>query len=386
MSEKIIPSKKIHSLEDARKLARKRLPKMFFDFVDGASGDEKLCELNSSALDQIRLEPKVLRNVERRNLSKEFFKIKYDLPFGFAPMGMCNLTWPGADTMLAKESVINNVPTCVSMASSTSLEKMFELSKGNSWLQLYIFQDENFVMELIERAEKTGYKVLILTVDVPIQFRRAKDDKNGFTVPFKIGPKQFFDFATHPNWSISTLLYGIPKPMNYETSKKGNKFVRSESRGSTDWNTLKRIRNAWKGKLIVKGVMSEQDAIKIKEAGADGIQVSNHGGRQLESATSAINALPLIRKAVGQEFPLLFDSGIRSGGDIVRALAFGADYVMIGRPLMYAIGADGARGLRKILEIIKGELSTTLGLVGLTDINEITSDIIAQKFFKDMKY
>ena len=386
MNEKIIPSKKIHSLEDARKLAKKRLPKMFFDFVDGASGDEKLCELNSSALDQIRLEPKVLRNVERRNLSKEFFKIKYDLPFGFAPMGMCNLTWPGADTMLAKESVINNVPTCVSMASSTSLEKMFELSKGNSWLQLYIFQDENFVMELIERAEKTGYKVLILTVDVPIQFRRAKDDKNGFTVPFKIGPKQFFDFATHPNWSISTLLYGIPKPMNYETSKKGNKFVRSESRGSTDWNTLKRIRNAWKGKLIVKGVMSEQDAIKIKEAGADGIQVSNHGGRQLESATSAINALPLIRKAVGQEFPLLFDSGIRSGGDIVRALAFGADYVMIGRPLMYAIGADGARGLRKILDIIKGELSTTLGLVGLTDINEITSDIIAQKFFKDMKY
>ena len=386
MSEKIIPSKKIHSLEDARKLARKRLPKMFFDFVDGASGDEKLCELNSSALDQIRLEPKVLRNVERRNLSKEFFKIKYDLPFGFAPMGMCNLTWPGADTMLAKESVVNNIPTCVSMASSTSLEKMFELSKGNSWLQLYIFQDENFVMELIERAEKTGYKVLILTVDVPIQFRRAKDDKNGFTVPFKIGPKQFFDFATHPNWSISTLLYGIPKPMNYETSKKGNKFVRSESRGSTDWNTLKRIRNAWKGKLIVKGVMSEQDAIKIKEAGADGIQVSNHGGRQLESATSAINALPLIRKAVGQEFPLIFDSGIRSGGDIVRALAFGADYVMIGRPLMYAIGADGARGLRKILDIIKGELSTTLGLVGLTDINEITSDIIAQKFFKDMKY
>ena len=386
MSEKITPSKKIHSLEDARKLAKKRLPKMFFDFVDGASGDEKLCELNSTALDQIRLEPKVLRNVEKRNLSKEFFKIKYDLPFGFAPMGMCNLTWPGADTMLAKESVINNIPACVSMASSTSLEKMFELSEGNSWLQLYIFQDEDFVMELLERAEKTGYKVLILTVDVPIQFRRAKDDKNGFTVPFKIGPKQFLDFATHPNWSISTLLYGIPKPMNYETSKKGNKFVRSESRGSTDWDTLERIRNAWKGKLIVKGVMSHEDAIKIKEAGADAIQVSNHGGRQLESATSAINALPLIRKALGQEFPLLFDSGIRSGGDIVRALAFGADYVMIGRPLMYAIGADGARGLRKILDIIKGELSTTLGLVGLTDINEITSDIIAQKFFKDMKY
>jgi len=386
MSENITPSKKIHSLDDARELAKKRLPKMFFDFVDGAAGDEKLCELNSTALDQIRLEPKVLRNVEKRNLSKKFFNINYDLPFGFAPMGMCNLTWPGADKMLAKESIVNNIPTCVSMASTTALEQMYEFTEGRSWLQLYIFQDEKFVMELLDRAEKTGYKTLVLTVDVPIQFRRAKDDKNGFTVPFKIGPKQFFDFATHPNWSISTLLYGIPKPMNYETSKGGNKFVRSESRGSTDWETLKRIRNAWKGKLVVKGVMSQDDALKIKNEGADAIQVSNHGGRQLESATSAINALPLIRKALGPEFPLIFDSGIRSGGDIVRALAFGADYVMIGRPLMYAIGADGAQGLRKIIEIIKEELSTTLGLVGLTDINDITSEIIAQKFFKDIKY
>ena len=386
MIKKITPSKKIHSLEDARKLAKKRLPKMFFDFVDGAAGDEKLCELNSTALDQIRLEPKVLRNVEKRNLNKKIFGINYDLPFGFAPMGMCNLSWPGADKMLANESIINNIPACVSMASTTSLEKMYELTEGRSWLQLYIFQDEKFVMELLDRAKKTGYKTLVLTVDVPIQFRRAKDDKNGFTVPFRIGPKQFFDFATHPNWSISTLLYGIPKPMNYETSKSGNKFVRSESRGSTDWETLKRIRDAWEGKLVVKGVMSQEDALKIKNEGADAIQVSNHGGRQLESATSAINALPLIREALGKEFPLIFDSGIRSGGDIVRALAFGADYVMIGRPLMYAIGADGARGLRKIIEIIIGELSTTLGLVGLTDINKITSDIVAQKFFKDMKY
>ena len=385
MSE-ILPSKKIHSIKDARTVAKQRLPKVFFDFVDGASGDEKLCELNSKSLDQIRLEPKVLRNVEKRDLSKNFFDTSYDLPFGFAPMGMCNLTWPGADKMLAKESIINNIPICVSMASTTSLEEMYKLSEGRSWLQLYIFQDEDFVMELIQRAEKTGYKVLVLTVDAPIQFRKAKDDMNGFTVPFKIRTKQFFDFATHPNWSISTLLYGIPKPMNYETSKTGKKFVRSESRAATDWETLKRIRNAWKGKLVVKGVMSQQDALKIKDEGADAIQVSNHGGRQLESATSAINALPLIRKALGQEFPLIFDSGIRSGGDIVRALAFGADYVMIGRPLMYAIGADGARGLRKVLDIIKGELSTTLGLVGLTDINEITSNIIAEKFFKEIKY
>ena len=383
--EKILPSNKIFSVEDARILAKKRMPRLMFDFVDGASGDETLCEINSSALNQIRLDPRVLRNVEKRNLKKTILDIECDLPFGFSPMGMCNLTWPKADEMLANESLVNNIPNCVSMASSTSLERMFELSKGKSWIQLYNF-NENFVMEILERARQTGYKVAILTVDVPIQFRRAKDDKNGFTVPFNIGPKQILDFATHPLWSLSTLLSGIPKPMNYETSKSGNKFVRSQSRGATDWDTLKRVRDAWKGKLIVKGVMSPKDAIKVKEAGADAIQVSNHGGRQLDSALPAIEALPLIRNIVGKEFPLIFDSGIRGGSDIVRALALGANFVMLGRPLMYGIGADGSRGLKKILNIIKEELSTALGLVGLTDVNEISSEIIAEKYNPNIKY
>lgn len=383
--ETISPSNKIFSIEDARILAKKRLPRLMYDFVDGASGDETLCEINSSALNQIRLEPRVLRNVEKRNLKKTILDIECDLPFGFSPMGMCNLTWPKADEMLANESLINNIPNCVSMASSTSLERMFELSNGKSWIQLYNF-NENFVMEILERAHQTGYKVAILTVDVPIQFRRAKDDKNGFTVPFNIGPKQILDFATHPLWSLSTLLSGIPKPMNYETSKSGNKFVRSQSRGATDWDTLKRVRDAWKGKLIVKGVMSPKDAVKVKEAGADAIQVSNHGGRQLDSALPAIEALPLIRNIVGKEFPLIFDSGIRGGSDIVRALALGANFVMLGRPLMYGIGADGSRGLKKILNIIKEELSTALGLVGLTDVNEISSEIIAEKYNPNIKY
>ena len=382
----VTASKKIHSVEEARIFAKRRVPKLMFDFVDGASGDEKLCENNSKALDQIRLQPKVLRNVEKRTIKKNILGLEYDQPFGFAPMGMCNLTWPGADKMLAKESLSNNIPMCVSMASSTSLEKMYEHSKGNVWLQLYNFQDEEFVMELLERADKTGYKVAILTVDVPIQFRRAKDNRNGFTVPFNLGVKQFIDFATHPSWSISTLLGGIPKPMNYETSKRGNKFVRSESRGATDWNTLKKIREKWKGKLIIKGVMSPDDALKIKAEGADAIQVSNHGGRQLDSATSSIEALPIIRNVLGKEFPIIFDSGIRGGSDIVRALAMGADFTMIGRPLMYGIGADGAKGLKRVVDIIKDELSTALGLVGLTDIKDISSDIIAERFIRDFKY
>ena len=387
MSDNILPSQKIFSIKDARELSRKRLPKLVFDFIDGASGDEKLAEINSRALDQIRLEPKVLRNVEKRSLKKKVLGYEFDFPFGFAPMGMTNLSWPGADSMLAAESARNNIPTCVSMASTTTLEKMYELSEGRSWMQLYIFQDENFVMELLDRAKNTGYEVAILTVDVPVLSRRTRDDKNGFSYPFKIGPKQFFDFATHPIWSISTLLSGIPKPMNYVTSKSGDGiFKRKESRGSTDWDTLKRVRDKWKGKLIIKGVMSPDDAKQIKEAGADAIQVSNHGGRQLDSATAAINMLPLIRKSVGSDFPLIFDSGIRSGSDIVRALAFGADYAMIGRPVMYAMGADGRKGLRRIVEIIKEEASTTLGLVGLNDINDVTSNIVIDSTINKVNY
>ena len=387
MNELIKPSTKIHTIDDAIRLSKKRLPKLVFDFIDGASGDDKLAEINSTALDQIRLEPKVFRNVENRNLSKKIFDFHFDYPFGFAPMGMTNLSWPDADKMIAKESAYNNIPTCVSMASSTTLEDMFTFSEGHSWMQIYIFQSEEFIMELLKRAESIGYKVLILTVDVPILSRRARDDRNGFGYPFKIGPKQFLDFALHPQWSLTTLFKGAPQPMNYVTSKSGDQiFRRKESRGATDWNTLKRVRDAWKGKLIIKGVMNSEDALKIKEAGADAIQVSNHGGRQLDSATASINALPLIRKALGHDFPILFDSGIRSGSDILRALALGANFVMFGRPLMYAIGADGARGLRRIINLIKEELSTNLGLVGLTDINEVDKKIIAEKFFKDIKY
>ena len=387
MNDLIKPSTKIHTIDDAIRLSKKRLPKLVFDFIDGASGDDKLAEINSKALDQIRLEPKVFRNVENRNLSKKIFDFHFDYPFGFAPMGMTNLSWPDADKMIAKESAYNNIPTCVSMASSTTLEDMFTFSEGHSWMQIYIFQSEEFIMELLKRAESIGYKVLILTVDVPILSRRARDDRNGFGYPFKIGPKQFLDFALHPQWSLTTLFKGAPQPMNYVTSKSGDQiFRRKESRGATDWNTLKRVREAWKGKLIIKGVMNSEDAMKIKEAGADAIQVSNHGGRQLDSATASINALPLIRKALGDDFPILFDSGIRSGSDILRALALGADFVMFGRPLMYAIGADGAKGLRRIINLIKEELSTNLGLVGLTDINEVDKKIIAEKFFKDIKY
>ena len=189
----IIPSRKVHSVKDARNLARKKLPKLVFDFVDGASGDEKLSETNSLALDQLRLLPRVLINVENRSFKKNFLGFDFNYPFGFAPMGMCNLTWPGADFMLSHQSIRNNIPLCLSMAASSTLEEVYKKTEGRSWLQIYIGQDEEFVIDMLDRAKNVGYKVIILTVDVPVLSRRVRDEKNGWNVPFKMGLKQFFD-------------------------------------------------------------------------------------------------------------------------------------------------------------------------------------------------
>lgn len=371
-----MPSPHLHTVDDARRLARRRLPRMMFDFVDGAAGAEVGKDRNQAAFQDVLLQPRVLVNVEKRILSRKIFGRTMGLPFGFAPMGMCNLTWPRADQMLAAESVSRDIPMCVSTASSTTLEDMYRLTEGRAWFQLYAGESGETTMGFVDRAATAGYDVLVLTVDVPQISRRVRDLRNGFQVPFQWGPKQILDFACHPRWSIASLLAGVPKPMNYETSPDGQAFIRGESRAGVDFGFLDQLRERWSGKLVVKGVTSPDDARRIKDAGADGIYVSNHGTRQLDSAPPAISVLPAIRATVGDDYPLIFDSGIRSGEDIVKALASGADFVMLGRPLMYAIGADGARGLRSQLDIIAEDISVTLAQIGRTDIASIDGSVL----------
>lgn len=230
---------------------------------------------------------------------------------------------------------------------------------------------------MVDRAAAAGYEVLILTVDVPQVSRRVRDLKNGFQVPFRLGPRQFLDFAFHPRWSIETLLRGAPRPMNFEMENGGRGFVRGESRGGADWDFLDRLRKRWAGQLVIKGVLSPADAVRIRDAGADAVYVSNHGGRQLDGAPPAIEALSQIRAAVGGGYPLIFDSELRNGEDIVKALACGADFVMLGRPLMYAIGAEGARGLSTLIGILAEEISVTLAQTGLRRVEDIDGDVLA---------
>ena len=367
----------VHTSLEARRLARSRLPRIIFDFIDGAAGRESAAELNQTELAGIRMAPRVLADVSGANLSLNFLGNALQLPFGIAPMGMCDLAWPGADRAMAAQAVQSGMPVCLSTAASTSLEEMHALSKGQAWFQLYVSGSAEAGFAMAQRAAKAGYENLILTVDVPKVAPRPRDLRNGFKTPFRMRPSQFLDFATHPSWSISTLLAGIPSTANFRLADGSNQFDRGASRAGADWNFLKELRAQWKGRLIVKGVLNADDAARIKGLGADAIYVSNHGGRQLDSAPSSISALIRIRQRLGPDYPLIFDSGVRSGEDIVKALACGANLVMLGRPMLFALGADGARGLRDLVVALAEEIRVTLAQLGLRDIQHVGSGQLA---------
>jgi len=363
-------SKKIFSASDARKFARRRLPRVIFDFIDGSAGEEKACALNVEMIEALRLLPRVLVNVEDRNHRKALFGQSWDLPFGIAPMGMCNLTWPDADAMLAKAAKQYGIPLVLSTMSSSSIETTAQRAGEHAWFQLYVGQSEEVAYHLVERAETVGYINLVLTVDVPGIGARPREQRNGFQSPFRIRPKQFIDFAIHPRWSLTTLKTGVPKLANVNVPG-GVQFKRNEARGKMDWDFLQRLRDRWPGNLIVKGVLGSEDAVRIRDIGVDAVCVSNHGGRQFDSSPPAIQMLPQIRAAVGPEFPLLFDSGVRNGEGIIKALALGADFVLIGRPFLYAMGANGYTGLEEMIELLRSQIDTGLAQLGCPDINDI---------------
>jgi len=361
----------------ARQRAQQRLPRLVFDFIEGGTGRERACARNCEALEDIRLQPRVLADVASRRQTVRLLEEEYDAPFGVAPMGMCNLTWPGADRALAKEALARNIPLAVSSASSSRLEDIQEWTEGRAWFQLYVGQSVDFALSLVDRAAAAGYRHLILTADVPELARRARDIRNGFQVPFRIGPKQAWDFATHPHWSIATLRHGLPSPANFDRGEDGQRFDRNASRAGATWEFLERLREKWTGILVLKGVTCAQDALHAKELGVDAIYVSNHGGRQLDSVPAAIDILPKIRNAVGDNYPLLFDSGVRSGEDVAKALACGANFVMFGRPLLHALGADGPRGLGAILDIVGQELDIVMAQLGVCSVPEFGTHNIA---------
>ena len=281
---------------------------------------------------------------------------------------ICNLSGPGADLMLARMAAREAVPHCVSTVASTPLEEIVAAAEGHAWFQLYFSGDGTGTFRLVERARAAGYGTLILTADVPEVGRRPRELRHGFAMPFRIGPRQFVDFALHPFWSLSSLVAGKPDMANFRMD--GFAFDRTESRARADWDTLRRLRDAWPGKLVVKGVLDAEDAVGLRDAGVDAVQVSSHGYRQLESARAPLEALAAIRAAVGEAFPLFYDSGIRSGEDVLKAYALGADFVFAGRVLQFAIAAAGEPGLTRMAGILRDETSIAMAQTGLTGLRD----------------
>ena len=373
-------TKKYYCVDDFRVGAQQRMPRVIFDYVDGAAGFETSSRLNRDMIDQIRLMPRVLVDIRERELAKTFLGRTWTLPFGIAPMGMCNLAWPNTDKAFAAVAVDHDIPVCLSTFGSSSIEDMGERASGNVWFQLYVGPSVDDAMDLVQRAKNTGYEYLVLTVDVPVVSARPREQRQGFEAPFRMRPRQFVDFATHPQWVFHTLVDGVPKPVNVlpaNTVVNKPTFTRNEIRGHIDWQFLAKLRERWTGKLILKGVLSADDAVRIRDAGVDAVYVSNHGGRQLDAAPAAIDVLPEIRQAVGGDYPLIFDSGLRSGEGIVKALALGADFVMLGRPFLYASGADGQRGVFRLVELLKNELLLALAQIGCTDVSHLDHNVLA---------
>ena len=361
------------SFDDFQQSAKRRLPKLLFEYIDGAASDGSGEVDNREIIRKVRLKTKALINVEQRSLYHKVFRIPSKLPVGIAPMGMVQMAGVGADEALASFAAKHEIPVGVSTAASMSLEKYAEHSQGYAWFQLYYMADKVELEKLLSRVITAGYKTLIFTVDVPEVGFRPNEIQNGLTMPFKLGPKQIVDFAMHPNWSLKTLIHGAPKFGNFTDT---NSFNRNASRAGADWEFLRYLRDRWPNKLVIKGVLNVDDAINMKGMGIDGIYVSSHGGRQLASAPHPIEMLPKIREALGKNVQIFYDSGLRTGEDLVKAYALGADFVFMGRPWSLAYAADNRHGIDNYVGYLCKEASVAMAMIGRTKIAQICFDDI----------
>ena len=363
------------SIDDLRTRAKRRIPRFAFDLVDGGAESERNMRRNSEAFEEIELTPRYMVDVSDIDKSATMFGQNFDAPFGMAPIGMLNAFWPDADLILARLCSRGNIPYVASSASSTTLERLAEAANGNGWFQLYVSSDTVVTEGLIARAEAADYKVLMVTADVPAAGKRDRDIRNQLAVPFTITPEVVAGLIANPLWSMATLQHGRPTIANYaDLLKTATSYADVQKTLITPgftWEDLKRLRDRWKGMLLVKGILHPSDAMKCAELGCDGIVVSNHGGRQVAFGPPTIKALPPIAEALDGRIKIILDSGIRRGADILRARAHGADFTFTGRALAYGVGAGGARGAQRAMDILQLELVRALGQLGIASFKDV---------------
>jgi len=373
------------NIEDLRRLAQRRLPRAIFDFFDGGAEDEVTLRDNRAAFERVRLLPRVLVNVATVDMSTKIFGVDSRLPLAVGPTGGIGAGRFGADLMLARTAKAFGIPYTLATPATASIERVAaEVPDARRWFQLYVVRDREFREKLVRRASDAGYEALLVTVDLAVSGKRERDPRNGFVTPYRPNWRNSRDVLRRPAWLLDIIRNGLPNMENFEGYKFSSTKVTDiatavgrEMDASFDWEELKRLRDLWPRKLLLKGVQRADDAERAAQLGCDGVVVSNHGGRQLDGAAASLDSLPAVARAVGGRITVLLDGGVRRGADIVKARALGAQAVLVGRATLFGVIAGGEAGARRALEILAGELERTMKLCGVRSIDEIGPELLA---------
>ncbi len=369
------------AISDLAKRARRRVPRFVWDYLDSGTGTEATMRRNRERLDEVLFDPAILSGEKEVSLSRSLLGREYPLPFGIAPVGMSGLMWPDAERILARLGRDESIPYTLSTVAALTPETVGPHVGPDAWCQLYPPRDPEIRRDILKRFRDAGFRALVLTADVPVASRRERQQRGGMSTPPRLTPRLLGQIALHPAWALATLRTGIPRLRTIEkyTGDQGalssTKHIGYLIRTSPDWEYLKWLRDHWDGPLMVKGVLVAEDAVRLKATGVDAVWVSNHAGRQFDAAPAPIEVLPNIRAAVGRDYPLVFDGGVTGGLDILRALALGADFVMLGRAFHYGLAAFGARGAAHVVHILREDLMSNLGQLGLDGFGSLATRI-----------
>lgn len=371
------------NIEELRKLARQRLPRAVFEFMDGGSQDEVTLRANRDDFSALRLIPRMLTDVTQRDQSVELFGRRYASPLILAPTGLAGLLSRNGELKAVRAAHRANVPYCLSMMATRSIEEISREVDAPNWFQLYVLRDRGLTKAFIERARAAGCSALVLTVDTKMQGPRERDMRNGFTVPPRFGLGTFLDFGLHWRWLCDVGLGPKVKFRNFEGSGVNSdnavtitQFIANQYDLSVGWRDVEWFKSEWGGPVLLKGLLSAEDAAMAVDAGLDGIIVSNHGGRQLDGAISAIAALPAVTSAIAGRVPIILDGGVRRGVDVVKASALGATACMIGRAWLYGLAAGGEAGVGRALNILRDEIDIALALLGCAGLSDVNRSVL----------
>lgn len=371
----------ILNVEDARQAARRRLPRGLFEYVDRGTEDELSIAANRARLDAIKLAPAVLIDVSQRSQETEILGVAQPCPLVIAPTAVAGLLWRDGEIELAKAAATAGIPFCVSTQSITPIERIAAESGARLWFQLYVWRNRQRTLALVDRAWDAGAEVLVLTVDTAVGPIREYNQRNGFGIPLKASLRAGVDLMLHPRWTIEVMLRtilasGVPTYAHYPDefrTELGRAALSDEVDLATNvtWDDVRLLRQRWKGKLVLKGILKVEDALTALSHGVDGIVVSNHGARNLDCAPGPTDVLPAIVAAVGGKMEILADSGVRRGADIARFIALGAKGVLIGRATLYGVAIGGAQGATHVLDLLNRQLSATMGILGARHLRDI---------------